>query len=335
MYPHYGGRGITIAAEWADDFQSFLAHVGYRPSAAHSLDRKDNSLGYISGNCRWATWDEQANNRRQHGTSGVALREPEQGKKTNFKHGLIRRPEYNVWSAMKDRCLNPNGSNYPNWGGRGITIYAPWVNDFVAFFEYIGPRPTVQHSLDRIDNDGNYEPGNVRWATRKEQRANQRAYPVGAAHGNYEHGVTPEYKTWGSIKTRCFNPKHDRYCDYGAKGITMCQRWRDSFEAFFADLGQKPTTKHTIARLDHESHYSCGKCQECLAQEWSANCRWASKTEQNRSRKPSSRSGKLDEAKVRLIRQQIAEGVPYKVVAETFGIGYSLVGKIKRSENWA
>jgi hypothetical protein len=224
-----------------------------------------------------------------------------------------------------------------HYGERGITIHEPWIKDFTIFFEYIGPRPTPQHSLDRINNDGNYAPGNIRWATAKEQRANQRAYPVGAEHGNYDHGLskTPEYKTWASIKTRCFNPKHDRYCDYGAKGITMCQRWRDSFEAFFADLGQKPTTKHTIARLDHESHYSCGKCPECVAQGWVANCRWAIKTEQNRSRKPSSRSGKLDEAKVRLIREQLAKRVPYKKVAADFGIGYSLVGKIKRGQSWA
>jgi len=336
MFPHYGGRGILIAPEWEHDFPAFLDHVELRPSTDHSLDRVNNALGYVPGNVKWATWIEQANNRRGHATSGVVLRQPDATRKTNFKHGLIRHPEYKLWAAMKNRCVNPANSNYADYGGRGITIHPPWIANFVAFFEYIGPRPTPQHSLDRIDNDGPYAPGNVRWATKKEQRANQRPYPTGSAHANYEHGGygTPEYMTWTSIKTRCYNEKSDRYCDYGGKGVAMCQRWRESFSAFFGDLGVRATPAHTLTRLDRQGHYSCGTCQECKAHSWPANCRWASKTDQNRSRKSGSRSGKLDVAKVQLIRQQLAEGISYKRVAKTFGIGVSLVGKIKRFENW-
>jgi len=70
---------------------------------------------------------------------------------------------------MRTRCANLNNSRY---GGRGIKVYLAWVDNFDAFFEYVGPRPSPDHSLDRFpNNDGNYEPGNVRWATRIEQAA--------------------------------------------------------------------------------------------------------------------------------------------------------------------
>jgi hypothetical protein len=336
MYPHYGGRGITISPEWENDFQAFLSYVGPRPSSKHSLDRIDNNRGYEPGNVRWADWFVQVRNRRTHYSSSVQLRETDPDRITNYKHGLIRRSEYRIWSLMKDRCLNPKSSNYPSYGGRGITIYEPWIHDFVAFLEYIGPRPTPRHSIDRIDNNSGYFPGNIKWSLPYEQRANQRPYVKGADHGNYDHGQTrtPEYRTWGGIKSRCFNSCYDRYCDYGGKGITMCQRWKDNFKAFFEDVGPKPKASYTIYRLDHNGHYSCGKCPECISKGWPANCRWASKTEQNRSRARSNHSGKLDQEKVNLIRQKISAGVTHKVIAQEFGICHSLVGKIGRYENW-
>lgn len=83
-------------------------------------------------------------------------------------------PEYRAWSNMKFRCYNPNWHKHHLWGGRGIRVCNEWLNDFQAFYNHVGPRPSSQHSLDRIDNDKNYEPGNVRWASRVEQRNNQR-----------------------------------------------------------------------------------------------------------------------------------------------------------------
>lgn len=102
----------------------------------------------------------------------------------NFRHGLHWRsyPLYNTWQGMLSRCENPDGKMYANYGGRGITVCDRW-HDVQLFAEdidrLIGPRP-AGHSIDRIDNDGGYEPGNVRWATAKEQRANQRPYGSGA-----------------------------------------------------------------------------------------------------------------------------------------------------------
>ena len=74
---------------------------------------------------------------------------------------------------MKGRCLNPKSTGYKYYGGRGISVWPEWVDSFEAFFTHIGEKPTPEHSLDRIDVNGNYEPGNVRWATTFEQAVNK------------------------------------------------------------------------------------------------------------------------------------------------------------------
>ena len=83
-------------------------------------------------------------------------------------------PEYAAWIGMKHRCYNPNAIRFESWGGRGISVCDEWLKDFVAFYEHIGPRPEKGYSIDRINNDGDYEPGNVRWATAYEQTHNRR-----------------------------------------------------------------------------------------------------------------------------------------------------------------
>jgi hypothetical protein len=81
--------------------------------------------------------------------------------------------EYRSWIAMKKRCFNPRASNYEYYGGRGISVCEDWRPSFVSFFADTGERP-LGCSLDRIDPNGNYEPGNVQWATASEQSRNRR-----------------------------------------------------------------------------------------------------------------------------------------------------------------
>ncbi len=335
-FPDYGGRGIGVAATWVKDFPAFFAHVGVRPSPFHSLGRIENEKGYEPGNVRWETSLEQNNNRRVPRSRRALIPMLKPDRVTNFKHGLIDTPEYNAWSLMKDRCLNLKSSNYPNWGGRGITICPEWRDDFPTFLRAVGTRPAPGYSLDRIDNEGPYEPGNVRWATKLEQTQNRRPCRTGPEHGNYVHGQvgSVEYKIWSSIKTRCFNTQTVKYASYGAVGVTMCVRWRESFLAFFEDVGSKPSPELNLSRKNLEGSYTCGKCDQCLAQGWPVNCHWATKTEQNRARRPSARSGKLDVARVAEIRQRSSSGETDRALAEAFGVGKSLVGKIRRLEVW-
>lgn len=89
------------------------------------------------------------------------------------KHGYANHPLYHLWHSMIHRCTAENDIGYAKYGGRGIRVCDRWMNSIEDFITDVGPRPSKQHSLDRIDNDGNYEPNNVRWATREQQAENK------------------------------------------------------------------------------------------------------------------------------------------------------------------
>ena len=90
-------------------------------------------------------------------------------------HNKSNTPEYEAWAHIVQRCTNPRCKAWKHYGARGISICDEWRRSFESFLAHIGLRPSPKHSIDRINNDGNYEPGNVRWATLYQQRRNHRA----------------------------------------------------------------------------------------------------------------------------------------------------------------
>jgi hypothetical protein len=107
---------------------------------------------------------------------GCLVREHLKRGQERTTHGDCRQrptPEYRAWRGMKTRCMNPKKQHYERYGGRGITVCERWISNYEFFLADMGRKPSPKHSLDRINNNGNYEPSNCRWATKKEQIANR------------------------------------------------------------------------------------------------------------------------------------------------------------------
>lgn len=93
--------------------------------------------------------------------------------KTHLHRRITPSPTYSTWCAIKKRCNNPKASGYFRYGARGIKVHPEWDKSFEAFLRGVGERPSLGHSLDRIDGTKGYVPGNVRWATHREQQSNR------------------------------------------------------------------------------------------------------------------------------------------------------------------
>jgi len=211
-------HGDLVCKPWRDRFTAFLAAVGERPSPKHLLVRLDPRLPFEPGNVIWsdsvgskilvddreligwrsgrltASHVEYQDGRRYwrcqcdcgRSTLVMASRLREKTVKScgcvHEFHGMSNHPDYNIWKLMRERCRNPKLRCYKNYGGRGIRVCRRWVL-FSNFIADMGPRPTPHHTIDRIDVNGHYEPGNCRWATPREQNRNRRCNTVLTLNG--------------------------------------------------------------------------------------------------------------------------------------------------------
>lgn len=112
------------------------------------------------------------------------------------RHGLRDTPEWKAWSNMKQRCSNAQNARY--YRERGIVVCPEWRDSFEAFLRDMGPRPSPAHSIDRRDNDGNYEASNCRWATKREQQHNKRKQ----ASASQYRGVKRSGERWQAYQKR-------------------------------------------------------------------------------------------------------------------------------------
>lgn len=123
---------------------------------------------------------------RKTTSCGCAQREAvriSSSRRKQFDIPVKKMPEYSSWLGMKKRCFNKKEPKYASYGGRGITVCRAWENDFSEFLKDMGNKPTQNHSLDRIDVNGNYNPKNCRWATAKEQALNKRHHIIVECNG--------------------------------------------------------------------------------------------------------------------------------------------------------
>jgi hypothetical protein len=170
-------HGIRIAKDFTPETFGRLTTKG--PKFRLPIGNKSESKSYQVCECTCGTVKVVGSGCLKSGnTQSCGCFDRQRTSERSTKHRLSRIPEYGVWSAMKDRCGNIECKDYQYYGGRGIRVCVRWLErdtGFMNFYSDMGPRPSDKHSIDRINNDGNYCPENCRWVTRSVQNRNQRS----------------------------------------------------------------------------------------------------------------------------------------------------------------
>lgn len=125
--------------------------------------------------------------------------------KVSTTHGQTKTPEYKSWCGMKERCLNSRATGFKRYGGRGIQVCDRWLTSFENFLADMGRRPSVHHTLDRLDNNGHYEPSNCQWATASQQASNRRS----TRFITFQHKRLP-LKAWCKLLDIRYSTTRDR-----------------------------------------------------------------------------------------------------------------------------
>jgi len=148
--------------------------------------------------------------------------DPLAGSKFRERHGRVNTTAYRSWQSMKQRCANPNSINYSYYGGRGIKVCDRWINSFAAFCADMGEPPTPEHTLERADADGDYEPENCCWADKSAQAANQRTRKDNTSGFI---GVHKNKQRWGA--EICWQGKHHYVGTFDTP--EEAATWRDAY----------------------------------------------------------------------------------------------------------
>lgn len=154
------------------------------------------------------------------------------------------------------------------------------------------------------------------------RKTSPQAKPYTHGHATRGSGWTQEFQAWRNMICRCMYPKTPCFKNYGARGITICDRWLNSFSDFLADIGTKPTRLHSLNRKNNDSHYSCGRCEQCLRMGWVLNCEWSTKVDQDNNKR-SNRFLELDGRRMTVSQWSRQLGMNPKTILNRISYGWS------------